>query len=365
MVKHKSWVDKVERVRGENVTRHGLLRLDKNERVTAFPESFLDEIRASITSDLVTAYPEPEQLYQALAAYLGLEIENLMLTAGSDAAIRHAFDLFVRPGDQVIVLEPTFAMVDVYCGLFGANRCAIKYDTNLQLDTEQLIDSIGDDTALAVIANPNSPTGTLIDDRDIRRILLHAMKFNVPVFLDEAYHGFCSYTAMPLLAHYPNLIVSRTFSKATGLAGLRVGYLAANKELAQLLYRFRPMYEVNAIGILAVLQVLRNAAITEEYVAKTVLGRQHLLTYLKARSIPFRETHTNFIHINFGSRKRLAVRVFEDASILVRGGLAVPGFEDYLRITIGPEMAMATLIDAIESVLSLSGDGNASIDIQV
>lgn len=351
MIRHKSWVADVDRMRGEKVSRHGKLRLDKNERVTPFPEDFLAALRASITSDVISAYPETEQLYTTLADHLGVGVDNLMLTAGSDAAIRHCFDLFVRPGDEVIVMEPTFAMVDVYCALFAARRRAVGYDADLRLDTEKLLMSIGAATALVVVANPNSPTGTLIDTCELEAVLARAMQFDVPVLVDEAYYGFCRHTALPLVARYPNLIVSRTFSKAAGLAGLRVGYLVATNELAQLLYRFRPMYEVNAVGVLAALQVLRQPRLSEDYLAATEAGRRLLLDFLAPRHVPYRDTHTNFVHIDFGAKKALAAAAFQEADVLIRGGLNVPGYEGYLRITIGPEPAMTVVTDVIGHIL--------------
>ena len=214
MVKHKIWVEKVSRVRGEPTTRHGLIRLDKNERVTGFSQEFLEQLMSELTSDHLTAYPEPEILYEQLAQLHNVSSNNLMLTAGSDAGIRHCFDLFVNPGGEVVVLEPTFAMVDIYCQLYGAQKQAVGYDNQLQLDVDRLLESINPKTELVVIANPNSPTGTLISQEDIKTILLKAASFDVPVLVDEAYYGFCKQTAVPMLKEHDNLIVSRTFSKA-------------------------------------------------------------------------------------------------------------------------------------------------------
>lgn len=353
MVKFKTWVADVHRVRGESVTRHGRLRLDKNERVTPFPEEFLSTLKESLTWEAITAYPETEQLYSALAEHLSVASDNLMLTAGSDGAIRHTFDLFVNKGDEVVVLEPTFAMVDLYCGLFGAQRRAVGYDRELKLDMDLLLDSIGSKTALVVIANPNSPTGTFLDERALSGILDRALKFDVPVLVDEAYHGFCRNSALPLIKSYPNLIVSRTFSKAHGLAGLRVGYLVASREVAQLLYRFRPMYEVNSTGVLCALQVLKHPEITEEYLRATERGREFLLEGLRARGIAYRDTQTNFVHVDFGYRKTQAISCFEKAAILIRGGLPIEGFESYLRISLGPVEPMKRVLDVIDQVNSL------------
>lgn len=349
-IKYKSWVDNVSRLRGEMKTRHGLIRLDKNERVTAFPQEFFGQLITDITSDHLTAYPEVEPLYEKLAQEHKVSENNLMLTAGSDAAIRHCFDLFVNPGGEVVILDPTFAMVDIYCQLFGAKRQTIGYDRQLRLDLERLLNVIGPKTELVVIANPNSPTGTLISEADINEILVKAARFQVPVLVDEAYYGFCKQTAVSMLEEHANLIVSRTFSKAYGLAGLRVGYLLAQTEIAQLLYRFRPMYEVNAVGILVAMKLLDQPVIAENYLSDTEAGRRHLLEFAKAKGLGFRDTQTNFVYIDFGDKKQAVMDEFAKSGILVRGTLPIKGFETYLRVSLGPLTAMQVLVEALAGV---------------
>ena len=352
MVKHKQWVADVTRFRGEKTTRHGKLRLDKNERVTPFPAEFLAEVQALVTSDALAAYPETEQLYEALANLHGLSIEHFVLTAGSDGAIRHCFDLFVQPGDGVVVLDPTFAMIDVYCGLFKANRTPVGYNQALELDTEKFFTAIDERTTLVVIANPNSPTGTLIEEEKLVKILEHAQKHNTAVLVDEAYFGFCPYTAIPLINKFSNLIVSRTFSKTYGLAGIRVGYLVANPEIAGLLYKFKPMYEVNSIGVLAALYAMRNSDRIEAYLASANAGYKYLVEELDRRGIAHTSTCTNFLHIDFGANKEKASSEFSKRNILVRGGLNIPTFENFLRISTGPIESMISVIEVIDFILS-------------
>jgi histidinol-phosphate aminotransferase len=347
MVRYKQWVKNINRLRGETESRHGLIRLDKNERVTAFPLEFFEQLLSGLTSDHLTAYPEPEKLYKRLAQLHKVTQNNLMLTAGSDTGIRHCFDLFVNPGGEVVVLDPTFAMVNIYCQLYGAQKQAIGYDNQLRLNLERMLAVIGPKTELVIIANPNSPTGTLISQEDLRTILLCAASFQVPVLVDEAYYGFCKQTAVPMLEEHDNLIVSRTFSKIYGLAGLRVGYLLAQTELAQLLYRFRPMYEVNAVGIQAALALLDQPQIIDKYLEETQEGRRHLLEFAKEKGLDFQDTQTNFVYIGLGNKKQVVMDELSKFGILVRGGLPIKGFEAYLRISLGPVAAMKSLTEII------------------
>jgi histidinol-phosphate aminotransferase len=350
MIKHKLWVDSVSRLRGDGQTRHGLIRLDKNERVSAFQENFFEQLVSELTSDHLTAYPETEVLYERLAQLHDISTKNIMLTAGSDMAIRHCFDLFVNPGGEVVVLDPTFAMVDIYCQLYGAERQAVGYDNQLRLEFGRLRKVIGPKTELIVIANPNSPTGTLISETELHEILINAAQFQVPVLVDEAYYGFCKQTAVSMLGEHANLIVSRTFSKAYGLAGLRVGYLLAQAEISQLLYRFRPMYEINSMGVLAAIKLLDQPEIVEEYLKETEDGRQCLLKFASKKRLPFRDTQTNFIYIDFGVKKQAVMDEFSKSGVLVRGGLSIEGFETYLRVSLGPVATMKTLVEALQRV---------------
>jgi len=350
MIRHKAWVDGIYRVRGQRESRLQWLRLDKNERVGPLPDKFFRGLLRKFSNAHLTAYPETECLYEKLAAHHGVQTSNIMLTSGSDAAIRHGFELFVNPGDEVLVLEPTFAMIDIYCSLFHATRKAVAYDSALRLDVDELIAHIGGRVALVVISNPNSPTGTVISHGDMRRIVERAAAHDVPVLVDEAYYGFCPETALPLCSSFPNLIVTRTFSKSAGMAGLRIGYMIASGVLAQLLYKFRPMYEANAFGVLAAMEILNHPEVVRDYLAATEKGRKLLTAFLSSRGIGYRDTVTNFIHVDCAPRKQAALSEFAKRGILVGGGLRLPDFENYLRITLGPPQAMKQVVNVLNAI---------------
>ena len=125
-MKYKKWVDEVNRVRGGLETRLDKVRLDKNERLAPFNIEFWNKLMSKITQEHILAYPEVEPLYLKLANFLGVTTENLLITAGSDFAIKVVFELFVNSGDEVIFIDPTFAMVDVYCGLYNVKKIKKK-----------------------------------------------------------------------------------------------------------------------------------------------------------------------------------------------------------------------------------------------
>ena len=355
-VKHKNWIHTVNRVRSDLATRHNKIRLDKNERVSPFNDEFWNNIMSRIKQEHVLAYPETEIFYRKLADIFGVTVDNIMVTAGSDFAIKTAFDLFVNPEDEVIILAPTFAMVDVYCNLYNARKIEIGYDSNLNLEVNKLISAIGGSVSLIIIANPNSPTGTYIENDTIRLILEEAGKHSIPVLIDEAYYGFCPFTAMDMLESFNNLIITRTFSKTAGLAGLRIGYLVANENVLSLLYKFRPMYEVNSIAVLFASEILDNWQVVEEYIDNTEKGKRWLLQELENVSFKTIDTKANFIHVDFGKYKNNILRLFEEKNILIRGFLNVNGYKNYTRITIGPKLEMEKVVDCVKLALLAGAD---------
>jgi histidinol-phosphate aminotransferase len=348
---NKTWIDNVYRVRGTDPTRLDELRLDKNERTTKFSDFFFNRIVSKLRHEHLTAYPETEPLYDKLAYALKVNRDQIVLTAGSDAGIKNCFELSVERGSEVITISPTFAMVDIYAQLYGVKQIKIGYNVDLSFQYEKLLNAISQDTSLIVIANPNSPTGTLISNEDIESIVNKAQRCGAVVLVDEAYYGFCKQTALSLISKYNNLVVARTFSKAFGLAGCRVGYLVAQPELAQRLYRFRPMYEVNAFGVLAATEIMDNPEVMEDYLKETVQGREYIKRSLDALGYRYIDTNTNFIHIDFGTKRDEVEKLLIENKILVRGGPGVTGYESYLRITLGPEESMVAVVNALNDYL--------------
>ncbi len=350
MVKHKEWVDAVKRIRSDTEQRHGLIRLEKNERVTPFSESFWNTVYSQVTQDYLLAYPEPERFYQKLAEFHKLSIEHFVLTSGSDGAIRNGFELCVQPEDEVVSIYPSFAMVEIYCDLFKAKKCFIRYNKNIEIDYNELIDAINENVSLIVLANPNSPTGTLIPRKVMQSIAEKSNALGIVLMIDEAYHGFCKESCIDFVNRYNNVMITRTFSKAGGLAGARIGYIVAQPSLAQLLYRFRPMYEVNSLALLFASAVLDHQEEVEHYLNETAKGKTYLFKELARLGYPVIDTHTNFVHIDVGDKKTELLKRLDQHGIKVRGGLPIETYENYIRLSTGPISAMEAFIKQLEGV---------------
>ena len=153
---------------------------------------------------------------------------------------------------------------------------------------------------------------------------------------------------LPLIKKYKNLIISRTFSKAYGLAGLRVGYLIADSKVAKLLFNLKPMYEVNSIAILSSLTALQHPEIRRKYILETQKGLEILIKYLKKKNISYIQTEANFIYINLGKRIQYFYDKLIKNKILTKKGMNVKGYENYLRITLAPPKQIKKIISKLK-----------------
>ena len=236
ILSRKKWLSNVKRLREIGPSRFDKIRLDKNEWIGNIPSHLLKKIYQKIKPEHITAYPETGILYDAISKHHKCSEKEIVITNGIDGGIKNCFEYFVSQGSLVVTLDPTFAMVDVYCKLFDAKRVSIKYNTQLELNLESLFECLNSNISLVIIANPNSPTGTIIESNIVEKFIEDANVKGVPVLIDEAYFGFYEKTVISLTNKFKNLIVARTFSKAFGMAGCRIGYLVTNKDLATELF---------------------------------------------------------------------------------------------------------------------------------
>ncbi len=348
-MRYKQHILQVKRPRGVLQTRIHSLRLDKNERVIPFSDEFWKDMLSSIRPEHLLALPEVEPLYDDLAKFLSLAIDNIVITPGSDAAIRNVFELFVMPGDKVIILEPTFQMVSVYVDMFSATPVKIKYNSKLEIPLEDIFRAINESPSLLVIANPNSPTGTILPIDTIQNILEVANKENVPVLIDEAYYGFSKITAIDILHQFPNLVICRTFSKVCGLAGARIGYVLTNKEIASAIYKLRLSYEVSFPSVLFARKILENWKVVEQHIMEVENGKKYLFQKLDQLGKKYIDTHTNFVYIKPGISLDIIEKKAVKESILLGNILHIPGYENFIRVSLGSMIEMEQVINLVSA----------------
>lgn len=320
------------------VARAAYLRLDKNENIVGFDKEFVDSLRKEITSDFLTTYPEVDTLYQKIARWIGCTQENIYITAGSDAAIKAVFEVFVEPGDAVALLSPTYAMFYVYTEMFQGRLIEIHYKEGLSLSTEDILKVIYEHRPkLICIANPNSPTGTILPQEDLKNIVDVAAGQNSVVLLDEAYYLFYPISSIDLIHDYPNLVITRTFSKATGLASARLGFAAGHADIIKYLHKVRPAYETNAFAIRFAELILDSPELIEKNVQETMRGKKYVEDELAKLGIPFFKSYTNFILIDVGSFERSVQlgNALYLKKILIKSGFKVDVLKNCIRVTIG------------------------------
>ncbi len=342
----------LDRLPNASLNRSDYLRLDKNENVIGFPESVLQDIRRMLSNNLISFYPDVTPLYEELAKYLSVKPNQIYLAAGSDGVIKSVFEVFVEPGDEVLTLEPTYAMYSVYAKMFQVEFRRIPYTAELDLPISQVISRLSSKTKLVCLANPNSPTGTAFSIEDLGKLLEVASRHSTLVLVDEAYYEYFGQTALGFLNHYDNLIMTRTFSKALGLASARLGYAVSSKSIIHSLFKVRPMYEVNQFAVCLGIYLLRNPELVLTHTETIKESRKRVQNEIRAMGLASPETHTNFILIHLGDRKTaLTVTTqLQKEGILVRGGFPEPCLAPYIRVTLGSEGQMKQFLSKFSTL---------------
>jgi len=335
----------VKRTKPSSLSRQKFLRLDKNERVSAFPKKFLNLFKKKLDSENLNTYPEIFSFYKLLSKEHSLKKEYFFATAGIDGGLRNSIEIFGKK--KIIILEPTFAMINIYSKIFKKKIIKIGYNKKLELNPKKILEKISNNISLIILSNPNSPTGTVIASNEIKKILIKAKKFNVKVVIDEAYYGFSNITAISLIKKFTNLIVLRTFSKAYGLAGLRVGYVISHPKNIKEFINIKPMYEVNSMGILAANILLNNNIIKKMYIKEVLEGKKLLLDFFKKKKIFFLNSEGNFILFKL-KRKYKFFNKFRQNKILVVESLADKNLKGFSRITLAPKKEILKFINTLK-----------------
>lgn len=349
----KEQLIELQRVKNSFQDRRDFLRLDKNESTTGFPPEFIELFKKEITPDFLNTYPQTEQLYAKIASWLGCNQANIYLCAGSDAGIKAVFEVFVQPGDNVVILHPTYAMFYVYTEMFAARLVKVEYNQALELTADDVLRIMRiHHPKLICIANPNSPTGTVIAEKGITEILDFSGKNNCIVLLDEAYYPFYAHTAIALVSRYSHLLVSRTFSKALGLASARVGFIIAQPEMIEYLSKVRPMYETNAFaGKLAGL-IIDNYYLVERKLDEFRASKAYLESELTQLTIPYFKSYANFVLMNMKTLEN-SLRITEalyKRKILVKAGFKDNVLKNCIRVTIGNVQQMEYFVRNLKEV---------------
>ncbi len=332
----------------------GMLWLDKNENTDPELIAVVAQVVAGLPNHAQHAYPESGPLYHKLAAWLSLRPENLLLAAGSDGAIRAAFEAFVSPGEVVIHTGPTFAMYGVYCRMYGAEAHAVDYrpsEAGPLLDVENLLAAIGDHSPrLVCLPNPDSPTGTVFDQDAMRAIIEAAGAVGAVMLVDEAYHPFHADTVLPWIKDYPHLMVTRSTGKAWGLAGFRIGYAAAAPDLTRTLHKVKSMYETGTMAMAVFEAMLDRVDAMEASVRRLLAGKALFAEAMRGLGLDVLEGNGNFIHVAFGPHAEDVHAALADIAYYRRDS-AEPCLAGFSRFTVTTPELLRPVIDSITGVV--------------
>ena len=323
--------------------RSDKLRLDFNENTTGCSPAVRRAL-ASLTTRQLAMYPEYQGPTRRIARHFRVRPEELLLTNGGDDALRVFFDTFVEPGTSILICEPTFPMYRYYAEIYGARIAVLRYGSEMEFPLEGVIAALRKKPRVIFIANPNNPTGTLIREEELRRILKAAT--HTVVVMDEAYAELSGFSAIPWIRKNPQLFVARTFSKVAGLASLRLGAVIACEQSLALVRRAMPPFPVNLAALVATEAAVADGATMRAYVNGVRKLRTWFASELEKLSVKTYVSAGNFLLANFGPSGPTLFQRLEKQGILLRDRSKDigPGF---VRITIGTQSEMRRLLKTI------------------
>lgn len=332
-----------------------IVKLASNEN----PMGMSPGARAAITEALAGAsrYPDGFEAVQAIARTVGVAPEHVVLGNGSNDLLEMVASVFLAPGRASVFSQHAFAVYPLATQARGA-RAIVVPARQFGHDLEAMLAAITADTAVVFVANPNNPTGTRLERTDLVRFL-DAVPARVAVVLDEAYNEYLPPDerahSVTWLAAHPNLIITRTFSKAYGLAGLRVGYALAHPAVAALLNRVRQPFNVNHLALAGAIAALADTAFVDASYTLNRAGMAQLIEGVTRLGLPFIPSHGNFICIGI-PRTGADPRAGEVFQALLRQGVIVRPvanyqMPDHLRVTIGLPDENQRFLDALAQAL--------------
>ena len=333
------------------------LRLDFNENTVGCSPRVLEVLR-KLDYEQLARYPEREPGEKTVAEFLDIDPAQVLLTNGVDEGIHLLAETYLDPGDEVIVAVPTFSMYEIYAAATAARVITVQAKEDFAFPTAELLARIGERTRMIAIANPNNPTGGVVSREDLLKIAGAAP--NAAVLVDEAYFDFYGQTVIDGMTATTNLFVARTFSKAYGLAGLRIGILAGPAEQMKMVRRVSSPYSVNGVALACLAAALEDQEYVNRYVTEVRCGRERLENDLKAFGLAFWPSQANFVLAKIGSDSGRFVRAMRERGILVRDRSSDPGCEGCVRMTVGSAEHTDRLLAALRDVVPGLGAARVS-----
>ncbi len=325
------------------------LLLDFNERIIPPGGRVKEALVQFLDSKRLNLYPSYGDIRKPLAAYAGVEPDQILLTNGSDHGIEVIFRAVCNPGDSAIIVEPCFDIYRQVARIEDLRILSPVYTDDYKFPTSEVLANVRPEVKVIVVANPNNPTGTMVAPEEIDSILKAAP--HAAVLVDECYYEYTKVTVKDRIEQYPNLFITRTFSKTWGMPSVRFGYIITSRANAAELNKVRGPYAVNQLSVVAAAAALEDPSYMRSYVEELLTVSKPLFEdFLRDRGLKFWPSAANYYLVMFDQPEKVEARLRE-AGIRVR---PKPDNRNRigLRITIGPKAETERLIAAIASILN-------------
>lgn len=327
------------------------VKLNQNESPFDIPDDLKNEILADVRKRPWFRYPQPMEmdLVEALADFAGWRPDALIVCNGSNTLVQLVLAVSTRPGAPVVIPSPGFSLYGLYAGFFGGRVVPVDLRADYTFDVPGIREAARRESAnMVILGSPNNPTGCVVSNADLEALLGET---DALVMVDEAYAEFGDETARDLIGEYPNLIVLKTFSKALGAAGIRIGYLMAHPEIAREVLKAKVPFDINVFSHSAALHILKHDGLIRERVGAIREERERVFAALRnidgVRPYP---SHANFILFEVGNPARVFDGLIE-RGILIRNVSSYPLLDNALRVSIGKAEGNTLFLDALEETL--------------
>ena len=343
-------IEKLHRIFDQN-ERKDYLRLDLNENPGGLPEEFIKNVLSEITPRLVAQYPETLHFTEVLADYLKTDIEHLCLVNGSAEGIRYIIQAFTSGNGRIVGVVPSYFMFQVYSEMYGREFVKVPYDKDLNMDINNIIKELTDETQLLILLNPNNPMGNVYSNEEFETIIKVAKEKQITVLVDEAYHYFYPNTFMRYALEESHIFITRTFSKLFSMAGCRLGYVAGWKDGIKMVQKMCTPHNTNAFAMLFAEKILTSPKIKDDLIDNFQTGRNYLINWLDTHGYQHKGEAGNFIFIKPKTdAKKIMDRMKQEKRILIKTYEGVGNFGTCLRVSIGEKKYMEKFTLALQEL---------------
>lgn len=331
--------------------RDNYLRMDLNENPGGLDQDFLEKVLKSITSEMISMYPEQYSFTKKLGNFIGAEEKQICLTNGSAEALRFIIEAYTRPNGKIVSVSPSYAMYEVFANMYGRIHIPVAYNEDLTFDVNKILEQIGPDVDLLVVLNPNNPVGDVYTEQEMDRIIRAARENEVTVMIDEAYHYFYPKTFLRYALENDHVFVVRTFSKLFSLAGCRLGYAVGKAEGIAMLRKLCTPHNINIFAMKLAEAVIDEPGLLDSMIQKQKEGKEYLLAELEKLGYQVSSKEGNFLFmIPNHDPDVLVERMKKEKGILIKTYHGIGKLGKCLRLSTGERKYMEIFLNALREL---------------